>query len=381
MVCATSGSGIGQDPRIEPLLSSLVVGNVHLRNRFVMAPMTRRFSPGGVPGGDVAEYYRRRAAGGTGMLITEGAFIPHDAAGDSDAVPALEGNTAARGWRRVVDAVHSEGSQIYCQLWHQGIARADLEVSRNPGVESVGPTSIALDGREGAGHALTHSEIDALVSAYAQAALFSKAVGFDGLELHGAHGYLLDQFLWTRTNRRADCYAQPMLFPRLVVEAVRDTVGPSFPIAFRFSQWKVRNYDVLHWDTPSQFEPVITTLVEAGVDILHPSTRRFWEPAFPGSDPELTLAGWTKRISGLPTIAVGSVGLDRVFADDRYAAGRASAHSSSLDRLIQFFARGEFDLVAIGRALLSEPEFVNKHAQGRATEIRAFEPRFREQLD
>lgn len=359
------------------LLGSFDSPKLTLPNRFVMAPMTRMFSPGGVPGADVAEYYRKRAAGGVGFLITEGAYIPDPAVGPGRRVPHLYGDEAAAGWRRVIDAVHAEGAKIAPQLWHLGVARGDRYRYR-PEVETVSPSGIGLHGQP-AGRTLTGDDIAALIDAYADAARFAVDTGFDALELHGAHGYLLDQFLWRRTNRRTDEYGDPVVFPTRVVAAVREAVGPDFPILYRFSQWKGDVYDARIAEDPDELGAILSALGDAGVDILHASTRRFWEPAFPDHDPNLTLAGWTRKLGGRPTIAVGSVGLDGVFTAG--GVGNTAAAATAIDAAERLYEQGQFDLIAVGRALLSDPEFVHKHTAGRGADVVPYDPSpYREQL-
>jgi 2,4-dienoyl-CoA reductase-like NADH-dependent reductase (Old Yellow Enzyme family) len=366
---------------LDGLLTPFGFGAATLPNRIVMAPMTRMFSPGGVPGEDVAEYYRRRAAGGVGLIITEGAYIPHPAAGPSRRVPRLWGDQALAGWQRAVDAVHAEGGAIIPQLWHLGIARG-ANPKFNPDVVSLGPSGIGLDGAP-AGRAATAEDLDELVDAYVTAAVNAKAVGFDGIELHGAHGYLLDQFLWARTNQRDDEYggslAKRAAFPARVVRAVRSAVGPEFPVVFRFSQWKSGAYDAKLAETSAELGELLGILGDAGVSVLHPSARRFWDPAFPAEDPELSLAGWARRLTGLPTITVGSVGLDKVFTASDGAGVEASA-AVSIEPLLRRFEAGEFDLVAVGRALISDAHWVRKHAAGQSTDIVAYDPAHREVL-
>jgi len=361
---------------IDGLLQPFERDKIKLRNRFVMAPMTREASPGGVPGADVAEYYRRRAAGGVALIVSEGSFIPHPASGWSASIPSLEGARAAEGWSRVLDAVHAEGAAMYCQLWHQGAARDDLPITRHPGVRSVSPSGVGPDGSP-TGDCLSQGAIETLVDAYVRGARFAREVGFDGIELHGAHGYLLDQFMWERTNRRTDAYADPLRFPTEVVRAVRSVLEPDFPIVYRFSQWKPHHYDVRTASEPAVLERLVLGLESAGVDAFHPSTRRFWEPAFPEVDSETTLAGWTRRFTQLPIIAVGSVGLDQVFMDSPVAR---AARVTNLDLLVACFERGDFDLIAVGRALLSDPEWVNKHASGQMAGIEPYHPRFADNL-
>ena len=108
---------------VSPLFTPFRLGNLELPNRFVMAPMTREFSPGGIPGADVAAYYARRAAGDVGLIITEGTFIDHAAAGDSTEVPRFYGEQALAAWQAVAEAVHTAGGRIVPQLWHRGAQR------------------------------------------------------------------------------------------------------------------------------------------------------------------------------------------------------------------------------------------------------------------
>jgi len=359
------------------------VKSLRLRNRFAMAPMTRMLSPDGIPTREVAEYYRRRAAGGVGLIITEGTYIPDPAAGPDTAVPRHYGEHSLAGWKAVVDAVHGEGGQIIPQLWHLGVSRGE-EPELEPDVESVSPSGLGLDGTE-VGRVLTASDLDALRDAWVSAAVNAKATGFDGIELHGAHGYLLDQFLWERTNRRSDNYGGALearvRFPAEVVGAIREAVGPDLAIVYRYSQWKSSDYNARIAASPDELARVLTPLVRAGVDVLHPSTRRHWEPAFPelsGTDAELGLAGWTKKVTGLPTITVGSVGLDEVFTPS--STGRGDSNVAGIDRLLKQHDNGEFDLVALGRALLADPEWVNKLGEGRSNEHIAYRQEHRETL-
>ncbi|MFD7005502.1 MULTISPECIES: NADH:flavin oxidoreductase [Rhodococcus] len=356
---------------VDGLFEPFAVKSLRLRNRFAMAPMTRAFSPGGVPGDDVAAYYRRRAAGGVGLVITEGTYIPDPAAGSHTRVPVLYGQDSLAGWKSVVDAVHDEGGQIIPQLWHLGVERGP-QPRMNPDVTTASPSGIALDGTR-LGREFTAFDLDALREAWVAAAVNARDVGFDGIELHGAHGYLLDQFLWDRTNVRADGYGGSLeartRFPVEVVAAIREAVGEDFAIVYRFSQWKSNHYDSRIAQSPDELAAVLAPLVDAGVDVLHPSTRRHWDPAFPelaGDDGELGLAGWTKRLTGLPTITVGSVGLDDVFTTAFTSDG--ASNTAGIDRLLAQYENGEFDLVAIGRALLSDPEWVLKLREGRTAE-------------
>ncbi|MEV0318281.1 NADH:flavin oxidoreductase [Streptomyces sp. NPDC050658] len=365
----TSASQTARTP--QTLDRPFSVGSLTVPNRIVMAPMTREFSPGGVPGADVAEYYARRAAAGVGLIITEGTYVDHASAGTSDRVPRFHGEDALEGWRKVVDAVHQEGGKIIPQLWHVGVARTE-GAGPVPSAPSAGPSGIGLDG-EPKGSALTADDVDAVIRAFAQAAANAERIGFDGVELHGAHGYLIDQFLWERTNRRTDGYGGDLAartrFAAEIVAAVRSVVSPSFPVFFRLSQWKSGSYDAKLAETPEELERLLTPLVEAGVDVLHASTRRYWLPEFEGSD--LNLAGWVKKVSGKPVVTVGSVGLDQEFVGPKGWA--APSASTGIDPLLDRLERDEFDLVAVGRALIADPEWAAKALADRLGEALPFD--------
>jgi 2,4-dienoyl-CoA reductase-like NADH-dependent reductase (Old Yellow Enzyme family) len=351
------------------LFTPLTIGNLTVPNRIVMAPMTRNFSPAGVPGQDVAAYYRRRAANGVGLIMTEGTVVNHPASSDRATVPRFFGDAALAGWSEVLKAVHAVGGRIMPQLWHVGLTRKPGSPP-NPDALSVGPSGINNTG-EKVTEPMNDAEIAAVVDAFGQSAGAAKRLGFDGVELHGAHGYLIDEFFWAVTNRRTDRYGGDLVartrFAADIVAACRRAVGAGFPIVLRFSQWKIQDYGAKLANTPDELSAFLAPLVDAGVDVFHCSTRRFWEQEFEGS--HLNLAGWTKKLTGKPTITVGSVGLD----DDFVAAFAGKPiQTEGIDRLIERLEAGEFDLVAIGRALLGDPEWAVKVREGRAGDITTF---------
>ncbi|MFJ5228776.1 NADH:flavin oxidoreductase [Kitasatospora sp. NPDC088391] len=367
-----SVTGAPAADRAAGLLSRPVaINGLTVPNRIVMAPMTRMFSPGGVPGEDVRSYYARRAAAGVGLIVTEGTYVGHESAGQSDRVPRFHGEEQLAGWAKVAEDVHAAGGTIVPQLWHIGMVRKQGEPPFAD-APAIGPSGIRLNGAEGTGRAMTRSDLDAVIGAFAEAAAAAERIGFDGVELHGAHGYLLDQFLWAGTNRRTDGYGgDPVARTRFTAElvaAVRAAVSPDFPVIFRYSQWKSDNYDARLAESPQELEAVLAPLAAAGVDAFHASTRRYWLPEFDGSD--LNLAGWTRKLTGLPTITVGSVGLDGDFI--RAFAGEG-APVGSLDNLLDRLERDEFDLVAVGRALLQDPHWAAKVLAGRFTDLLPYE--------
>lgn len=358
---------------VDTLFRPVDLGKLSLKNRIVMAPMTRTYSPGNVPNDLVINYYRRRAEGGVGLIITEGTFVDHDAASGYPNVPAFYGEDALAGWKKVVDAVHAAGGKIAPQLWHVGGIR-------RPGVEPGGatpghsPSGMAFPGKV-TGHAMTQQDIDNVVAAFAKAAADAKAIGFDAIELHGAHGYLIDQFFWDGTNQRDDAYGGDLAarsrFALEIVRAVRAAVGDDFPVIFRFSQWKQQDYTARLCETPEALGDFLNALSDAGVDIFHCSTRRFWEPEFEGSD--LNLAGWARKLTGKPAITVGSVGLNADFLPEDGTADFKAAETASIDNLLERFDRDEFDLVAVGRALIANPDWAVQLQQGNGANLVAYE--------
>jgi len=180
-----------------------------------------------------------------------------------------------------------------------------------------GPSGIDLKGEKVASEP-SEAEVLDMAQAYADAAGDAKRLGFDCVELHGAHGYLIDKFFWERTNQRTDRFGGSIEkraeFAAEAIRRCRLAVG-ELPIIIRISQWKSRNYDAKVATTPQELERWVKVLVNAGVDAIHCSQRRILEPEFPSVDGPhgLNLAGWVKKLSGLPTISVGSVGLSSEF--------------------------------------------------------------------
>ncbi|QKZ03135.1 NADH:flavin oxidoreductase [Pseudomonas eucalypticola] len=356
---------------VNALFKPFQLGALRLPSRVVMAPMTRSFSPGGIPTAKVIEYYRRRAAAGVGLIVTEGTTVGHKAANGYPHVPRFYGEDALAAWKQVVDAVHAEGAKIVPQLWHVGNVRR-LGTEPDGDVPGYGPMAKVKDGKELV-HGMSHEDINDVIRAFAQAAADAKAIGMDGVEIHGAHGYLVDQFFWEGTNQRDDEYggslAKRSRFAIELIRAVRVAVGEGFPIIFRFSQWKQQDYSARLVDTPEALGAFLQPLADAGVDIFHCSTRRFWEPEFEGSN--LNLAGWTRQLTGKPTITVGSVGLDGEFLQFMVDTDKV-AQPASLENLLTRLENDEFDLVAVGRALLVDPDWAAKVRDGHEQDILPF---------
>jgi 2,4-dienoyl-CoA reductase-like NADH-dependent reductase (Old Yellow Enzyme family) len=363
-------------PSSDVLFRPFSIGTLSLPNRIVMSPMTRSSAPEGVPGPANAAYYRRRAEGGVGLILSEGTVISRPASRNDPGIPFFHGEAALAGWKGVIDAVHGAGGRMGPQLWHTGAVKSFLtEWTPDKPVES--PSGLDAPGVE-RGVAMTEADIADTIAAFAKAAEDAKRLGFDLVELHGAHGYLIDQFFWAGTNRRGDRYGGTTIgerarFAAEIIAAVRAAVGPGFPIGIRLSQWKQQDYTVRLAESPKEMAEWLEPLVSAGADILHCSQRRFWDPEFPEIDGEsgLNLAGWAKKLTGAATISVGSVGLSGDFIS---AFNGESSSSVSLDQLIARMEREEFDLIAVGRALLADPRWASKIRAGDVGALRGFEP-------
>lgn len=356
----------------DALLQPFDLKGLRLKNRIVMAPMTRSRSPGGVPGADVAAYYARRAKAGVALIITEGTTVDRPGASNDASVPNFHTPESLAGWAKVVEAVHAAGGLIAPQLWHVGMVRKP-GTGPYPDAESDGPSGLSGSGKP-VGRPMSEADVADTIEAFAKAAEAAQRIGFDAVEFHGAHGYLIDQFFWDRSNQRTDGYGGDLparaRFAAEIVKAARRRVGPGYPLILRFSQWKQQDYAARLAQTPQELEAFLSVLVEAGVDCFHCSQRRFWEPEFEGTD--LNLAGWTKKLTGLPSITVGSIGLKG--ADFISAFRGEGSEVGDLDELERRLEAGEFDLAAVGRALISDPEWAAKVAARRFAELQPFSP-------
>ncbi|NKX56684.1 NADH:flavin oxidoreductase [Arthrobacter mobilis] len=350
-----------RDEAINSLFVPFKYKTLELRNRIVMSPMTRYFSPDGVPGEDVEEYYRRRADGEVGLIISEGAFIDRPTARNVETVPSFAGD-ALPAWGRIGRAVSESGARMIPQLWHVGGHRDFNYPNSSCGDELESPSGLIGPDASG-GRTMTADDVDDVIAGFTSAALDAQRLGFAGVELHGGHGYLFDQFFWEETNKRNDRWGgrsvrERTLFAREVVRSVRSAVGPDFPILLRISQWKTAFYDAKIAGTPDELQEWVGPLADAGVDIFDCSTRRFFEPEFGGSS--LNLAGWVRKITGQPTITVGSVGLNTHLYQD-FETGELSAPTPwTIREVARRLENEEFDLVAVGRSLLADPGWVRK---------------------
>jgi 2,4-dienoyl-CoA reductase-like NADH-dependent reductase (Old Yellow Enzyme family) len=346
-----------------------------LPNRVVMAPMTRRRAPNGVVGEDVAAYYARRAAGGVGLIVTEGVHVNATDAVDADNSPQCLSDEQILAWKRVADACRdaSGGASKLCmQLWHTGL------YSRNP----IGPSNgIDVSNEQRTvplGRAATMEDIERIGSEMAHTASNAvKRCGMDAVQVHGAHGYFVDSFSSPVLNQRTDAYGgTPKARSTLAVEIVRKVraaIGDAVPLLFRLSQWTVTDYQHIKFASSKEFGAFLIDIADAGVDVVDVSTRRMLDPAFPSEHPSRSLAGWAtfllrqygdnqavKRHRVL-VIAVGSATIGRMFGEGSPTDAFELRDPEPSTALIDC---GEADLLGVGRALISDPDWVKKVGRG-----------------
>ncbi|HWW63381.1 MAG TPA: 12-oxophytodienoate reductase [Sphingomonadaceae bacterium] len=358
---------------VGPLFAPLTLGGITLPNRFVLPGMQRGWCVDGAPSARLVAYYRRRVEGGVGLVISESVAVDHPSATQTEMFARLIPDTLA-AWRSCVSAVKEAGGHMLLQLWHEGAIRkegGDGPWARYP---TLSPSGLAHGARAN-GRAATIEELGAIRDAFVRSARLAQEAGADGVEVHGAHGYLLDQFLWAVTNRRDDGYGGDEMrdrvrLPAEIVAGIRAACGPDFVISFRFSQWKEADFGARIAQDTAELGIMLAALRAAGATVLHASTRRFWEAEWPGSD--LNLAGWARKLSGLPAITVGSVGLSADVMESLFGEEVSGQVEAGVRELTRRFAGQEFDLVSIGRSLIADPDWVKKIRAGDFDAVRIF---------
>jgi 2,4-dienoyl-CoA reductase-like NADH-dependent reductase (Old Yellow Enzyme family) len=326
----------------------------------------------------MVEYMRRCAAGGAGLIISESTSPDHPSAYWQPVMGRME--TATLGaWEQVVKAVHAEGAAFLLQIWHPGSIRTVAAGHPLADYPALSPSGLIQAGRTN-GRAMTRTELHELKDAYVAAARHAQRLGFDGVEVHSAHGYLLDQFLWAETNQRDDEYggaslAERARYPAQIVAEIRDAVGDRFVISYRFSQFKEVDYGATVASEPEELRRMLALLRGAGVDLFNVSSRRYHKREWPdGQYPDFNIAEWVKVMTDARVMTCGSVGLNvEMFAnlfDDQEPT--ESSVESDLLALAERVRRGTLDLVGVGRAHIANNDFVNKVRQGRFRDLELF---------
>lgn len=348
-------SGQEKHPALEPLR----IGGLQAANRLAVAPMTRVSAEAdGTPTTDMADYYAEFARGGFGLVITEGTYTDTAYSQGYLNQPGLVSERNVAAWQKVTAGVHEAGALIVAQLMHAG-ALSQGNAYRD---DTAGPSAVQPRGErmpEYGGHGpwptpkeMTQEDIDTAIAGFVAAAAKAKDAGFDGVEVHGANGYLLDQFLTDYTNQRTDSYGGPVAarvkLTAQIVEAIRAEVGPEWCVGVRLSQTKVNDFKYRWPGGAHDAEVIFKALTEAGASYLHiASEGRNWiETA--RLDGGLTITGLARRVSGLPVIANGGM------------------HDAELST--QVIGDGHADLVSVGKAALVNPDLPRRLAEGRELE-------------
>ncbi|PHM30363.1 hypothetical protein [Xenorhabdus innexi] len=315
-----------------PLFKSFDFGSLALRNRLVMARMGQERLFCDLPEKEIENQHTIND--GVGLVITEAIYINHPSAGEKLNLPRLESGSKL-GISEMVKAVHDTNGVIFAQLFHQG---ADDEGRINPSLAWSPSGFSAIKGAYG--KAMTLDDIDTIIASFAEAAHFAQSVGFDGVEVHAAHGYLIDQFLWAHTNRREDMWGGAIRnraqFAAQIIAAIRRATSRTFPISFLFSQWKYGASNAAIATRPQDLELLLDPIAQAGTTLLHASDVHADQPAFRGS--ERSLAVWAKELTELPTISAGSI---------RLSSSGELIPASELEALIRQLDNEEIDLVAV----------------------------------
>ncbi|WP_202867451.1 tRNA-dihydrouridine synthase [Kribbella pittospori] len=330
-----------------PALRPIGLGALELANRFAVAPMSRvSATPDGVPTDEMAEYYAAFADGGFGLVISEGTYTDPAYSQGYLNQPGLTTAAQVAGWREVTRRVHAAGRPILAQLMHAGaISQGNPDRTERVGPSAIRPIGEMLSEYGGQGpwptpRELTESQIDEVIAGFAASAVRAHEAGFDGVEIHGANGYLLDQFLTVYTNQRTDSYGGPVANRiRLTAEVAAAIVAvtpPGFVVGVRLSQTKVNDLEYRWPGGAYDAEAVFETVAGQGVDYLHiASEGRDWlETArLPGGQ---TITGLARKVSGLPVIANGGM------------------HDP--ERADHVLTDGHADLVSIARGALANPD-------------------------
>jgi 2,4-dienoyl-CoA reductase-like NADH-dependent reductase (Old Yellow Enzyme family) len=372
-------NGMSGDRDFSGLFTPFQLGNLTLPNRIVFPPMGLEACDDGIPSEEGAAYYGRRAAGGASLVITEGVYIDHISSGDNPLLGKFHGEGAFEGWKNVADKVHAAGGFTVPELWHVGLIYRgpDIlvggDIKFRPELGQVSPSGYIAPGKKVC-DGMTQADIDHVIDCYGKGVDDAMAMGYDGIEIHAAHGYLPDQFFWKALNHRTDKYGgSPRARGRFAAEIVQECkrrMKPGMPVILRMSMWKMVDYAAQLVDSPQELEQLLAPVVEAGVDLFDCSQRRFWEPTFEGSD--LNLAGWVKKVTGVPTMTVGSIGLDCDLLASLGEGRTAELNLESLDRLMERFDRGDFDLVGVGRAMIAEPDWPKIVRSGELDRLKPF---------
>lgn len=337
--------------KIEKLFQPGKVGNVELRNRFVVPPMESNLgTTDGYITEEMIEYYRRRAAGGFGLIIIEVVAVDRKGRAITNQIGLWDDEQIA-GMRKLIDAVHKEGAKVLLQLHHCGRQTVPPIIF---GETPEAPSRIACPVMDCIPNEMTNERVWEVINEFGDAALRAKEAGADGVEVHGAHGYLVAQFMSNHANKRTDefggDFAGRMKFPTEIFKNIRSKVGEDFLMTFRFGH----DEKVHGGRTLEESVAVARWAEDCGVDAVHISIMTYASMQYMSASPEMP-AGFNmfptkviKEAVKIPVITVGRY--------NPYIAENA-------------LLNGCADFVSFGRASIADPELPNKVKEGRMDEI------------
>jgi 2,4-dienoyl-CoA reductase-like NADH-dependent reductase (Old Yellow Enzyme family) len=340
--------------QLPSILTAFDMHGLALANRLAVAPMTRvTATPEGLPTERMVEYYRGFAKGGFALVFSEGIYPDKAYSQGYLNQPGLADDDQARAWQAVTSAVHAEGAKIAAQLMHAGA----LSQGNRHRDNRVGPSAIRPKGEQmpfyyGNGfyavpEEMTESQIEDAIGGFAASAKRAVDVaGFDAVEIHGANGYLLDQFLTEYSNQRTDRWGGNVTHRvRLLVETIRRVkraVGAKAPVGIRISQGKVNDFHAKWAGAEVDAAIIFSSLADAGVDFIHVTEFEAWRPAFEAGT------------ASLATLA-------KTYAPDVTIIANGSLHD--IDRATQMLRSG-VDVIALGRGALANPDLPRLLAAG-----------------
>lgn len=340
------------------LFESVKIGNLTLNNRVGVAPMTRiSATPEGLATDQMANYYASFAKGGFGLVITEGTYTDELYSQCYFDQVGIANDKQAESWKKVVDAVHKAGAKIIVQLEHAGalsqgnrfieqtLAPSAIQPKGEPLKFYLGATSFPMPIKA------SKEDLDDVIKGFVSSAIRAKSVGFDGIEIHGANGYLLDEFLTDYTNTRSDEYGgsteNRVRFLVEVSTAIREAVGEDFTVGIRISQGKVNDYAHKWKGKEKDAQIIFEALGQAGLNYIHVTEYRAWEPAFQESDRNIndkSLVALAKEYGKIPVLANGQL-----------------EEPTKASEMITY---GGADLVTLGKGALANHDWVNKVKTG-----------------
>ncbi|MFS1511070.1 NADH:flavin oxidoreductase [Chengkuizengella sp. SCS-71B] len=327
------------------LFNSPSIGKLQMKNRFTVAPLTRTSATHeGVVTEKNAKYYARFAKGQFGLIITEGTYTDDQHSQGYFNQPGIINQEQIDGWKKVVDAVHKEGSKIIVQLMHAGAQAVGNRFTE----QSIAPSSVLLEGEMAWKKTPKAASIEDLIKIknnFVKAALNAKEAGFDGVELHGANGYLLDEFLLTYTNKRQDQYGgsvqNRVRYLVEIIQAVREAVGEDFIVGIRLTQNNHIDGYTHKWEE-GDAEVIFSSVKDAGVDYIHTFQYEGWKPAFGENSKSLATAA--KKYGQVTVIANGNL--------------------HELNKASEMVQDKDADFIAIGKLALSNPDLPVKAKNG-----------------